>query len=111
MSIGESAVWARKIVAVAKHQLAVERGEIEVIEVDSDDDRDNEQDTPEVPSAQVRSLCEQLEAVCIGHGGSLELQSQLRQFRGLLRCDEILNAKQVRINTFLTPKEKMEAAT
>ncbi|KAJ7224681.1 DDE superfamily endonuclease-domain-containing protein [Mycena pura] len=85
-----------EIIATAQQQLAVERGEIEVIEVDSDESGDDE-DTPQASSAEVRALCEKLESLCIGHGGSLDLQRQLRQFRGTLRRDELLNAKQSHI--------------
>ncbi|KAJ7191817.1 hypothetical protein GGX14DRAFT_319359, partial [Mycena pura] len=94
-----------EIIATAQQQLAVERGEIEVIEVDSDESGDDE-DTPQASSAEVRALCEKLESLCIGHGGSLDLQRQLRQFRGTLRRDELLNAKQVHIDKFFKPKEK-----
>ncbi|KAJ7029494.1 hypothetical protein C8F04DRAFT_1288388 [Mycena alexandri] len=73
-----------EIVAAAKHQLAVEHGEITVIEIDSDEEEEDD-NTPQATSGEVRSLCEKLEALCVGHGGSLELQTQLRQFRGALR--------------------------
>jgi hypothetical protein len=94
-----------EIVATTQQQLAVERGEIEVIEVDSDESDDDE-DTPQASSAEVQALCEKLEALCVGHGGSLDLQRQLRQFRGTLRPDELLNTKQVQIDTFFKPKGK-----
>jgi hypothetical protein len=87
-----------EIVATVQQQLAVERGEIEVIEVDSDESDDDE-DTPQASSAEVQALC-------VGHGGSLDLQRQLRQFRGTLRRDELLNTKQVQIDTFFKPKGK-----
>ncbi|KAJ7790055.1 hypothetical protein B0H14DRAFT_2626414 [Mycena olivaceomarginata] len=84
-----------EIVATVQQQLAVEHGEIEVIEVDSDESDDDE-DTPHASSAKVQVLCEKLESLCVGHGGSLDLQRQLRQFRGTLRRDKLLNASRYR---------------
>ncbi|KAF8215669.1 hypothetical protein K438DRAFT_1748584 [Mycena galopus ATCC 62051] len=94
-----------EIIATAQHQLAVERGEVEVINVDSDseDGEDGEDDGPQASSAEVRALCEKLKGLCVGHGGSLDLQRQLRQFRGALRREELLNAKQVPIDSFFKP--------
>ncbi|KAJ6558870.1 hypothetical protein DFH09DRAFT_1083960 [Mycena vulgaris] len=61
------------------------------------DDEEEDRDTPQASSADVRALW-------MGHGASLELQRQLRQFRGALRRDEISNAKQGRIDAFFKPK-------
>lgn len=88
-----------EIVEEVQSKMAVERGDI--IKVDSDEDSDEED--PSMTNAEVISLCEQLEAVCIAKGDpdtSLVLMGSLHKLRGQLRHEELANAKQTNITDY-----------
>jgi len=77
--------------------MAVEQGDI--IMVDSNEDSDDKKG-PSMTNAEVISLCEQLEAVCIAKGDpdtSLVLMRSLHKLQGQLRHEELANAKQTNI--------------
>jgi hypothetical protein len=81
-------------VAYVRHEEAVARGEIIKVE-DSDDE--GEESSLEMGLADVLKLCATLEKVCLIKGDpmqSMELLQALRVFRGHLRCEELLNARQ-----------------
>jgi len=89
-----------EIIEEVQYEMAVERGDI--IEVDSDEDSDDEEG-PLMTNAEVISLCEQLEAVCIAKGDpntSLVLMRSLHKLRGQLRHEELENAKQTDITDY-----------
>jgi len=88
------------IVAEIKHRQAIRSGEI--VEVESDDE-DTGDDKLKLSTMELIGLFEQLEAACIARvnaDSSFDIIHKLRRFRGVLRREEVQNAKQATLDTF-----------
>ena len=71
------------------------------------DDEDISDDRPKLSTAEPIGLCEQLEAGCIARvnaDSSFDVIHNLRRLRGVLRHEEIQNAKQATLDTFWNMK-------
>lgn len=95
-----------EIIAQVQYEEQVKKGEVIEIEADSDDDADDDEDRDAgVTRSETIQLTEQMERLAIKFGNgqlSLELAGKLREFRGALRREELLTAKQTHINDFFT---------
>ena len=92
-----------EIVAKVKYDMAVEKGEI--IVVDSDESEDEEEAVDNGATAQeVVKMCEDLEGLCIRYGSaetSLTLANNLRKFRIHLRQEMMKGMKQTTLESWV----------
>jgi hypothetical protein len=94
-----------EIVEQVQHQIAVDNGEVMVVDSESDGDNEVESE-PKLSTAEIMTMCQQLEGVCREKmGGSdcvYHLSQNLRRFRGYLRREELKNAKQMTLDQFFS---------
>jgi hypothetical protein len=85
-----------------RHEIAIANGE--VIDVDSDDDDGDDDDDnghSSITRTDLLDLCRRIEAGCMQYGDpqfSLNLSIQLRIFRGTLRREELMTARQTSLH-------------
>jgi hypothetical protein len=75
----------------------------EVIEIESDSEEEEDEED-QLTKAEIIALCAKLEKASIQHSGedfSPNLLCELRRFRAEIQKQQLLNAKQVRIDSFL----------
>lgn len=92
-----------EIVAVVRHEIAVENGDI--IEVESEDEGEVEEGNGDEPTHdEAMKICQKLEAFCIKSGAecSLELSRELRRFWGYLNREIQSSLKQVSLDVFFS---------
>jgi hypothetical protein len=101
--MGESSAFEGGDKAIAdevRREIAVAYGK--VIDVDSDDDDDDADDAHSlITRTDLFDLCQRVEAGCVQYGDpqfSLNLSVQLRIFRGTLRREELMTAKQTSLD-------------
>jgi hypothetical protein len=89
-----------EIIAKVRHEAAIERGEVE--EVDSDDE--NDEGGERMGTKEMLEMCKVLEGACISSGvvGSLDLAKHLRGFHGVLRQHELQNVTQSTLENFFS---------
>jgi hypothetical protein len=100
--MGESPTYEGGDKAIAdevRREIAIANGKILDIDSDSDDDDVHES----ITRTDLLDLCQRLEVGCMQYGDpqfSLNLSSQLRIYRGSLRREELLTAKQTSLDQF-----------
>jgi hypothetical protein len=98
----------RAIADEVRREIAVANGE--VINVDDDDDGDSDDEGDDnarasISRADLLDLCQWLEVGCMQYGNpqfSLNLSSQLHIFRGTLRREELMTARQTSLHQFFS---------
>ena len=97
-----------EIVAHVKHLMAVEAGEITEDE-ESDEEEDEDDPSAGLTIAEIRQMCEKIEAACWKFGyveNGLALTQELRRFRGFLRRMEEKSKKQMTLESYWATRGK-----